>query len=204
MWKKRSILLLLALTMACSSTLYGCDVMKIPTESGANASEENSGETSGEDKDSGGADKTDSNGKEKSEDAKGGLSAEKCNALWKEYLGQQTLCHLHWQICVDTRLLPIQPYRPARTYQCGNFCHIPPLLSYSCAMPITPVTFSLASSQSKYASLTSLLYYTADRNCCQYSISRSIDYAVMFQKKCDKTKTLWKTETFLLCYCIIA
>ena len=181
MWKKRSILLLFALTMACSGTLYGCDVMKAPTESDANASEENSGETSGEDKDSGGADKTDSNGKEK-----------------------QTLCHLHWQICVDTRLLPIQPYRPARTYQCGNFCHIPPLLSYSCAMPITPVTFSLASSQSKYASLTSLLYYTADRNCCQYSISRSIDYAVMFQKKCDKTKTLWKTETFLLCYCIIA
>ena len=95
MWKKRSILLLLALTMACSSTLYGCDVMKTPTESGANASEENSGETSGEDKDSGGADKTDSNGKEKSEDAKGGLSAEECNALWKEYLGQQTLCQIN-------------------------------------------------------------------------------------------------------------
>lgn len=173
--------------MACSGTLYGCDVMKAPTESDANASEENSGETSGEDKDSGGADKTDSNGKEKSEDAKGGLSAEECNALWKEYLGQQTLCQLHWQICVDTRLLPIQPYwqpehigkLPAEIAelflrQCGNFCHIPPLLSYSCAMPITPVTFSLASSQSKYASLTSLLYYTADRNCCQYSISRSI------------------------------
>ena len=95
MWKKRSILLLFALTMACSSTLYGCDGMKTPTESGADASEENSGETSGEDKDSGGADKTDSNGKEKSEDAKGGLSAEKCNALWKEYLGQQTLCQIN-------------------------------------------------------------------------------------------------------------
>ncbi len=88
MWKKRSILLLFALTIACSSTLYGCDVMKTPTESDANASEENSGETSGKDKDSGGADKTDSNGKEKSEDAKGGLSAEECNALWKEYLEQ--------------------------------------------------------------------------------------------------------------------
>ena len=95
MWKKRSILLLFALTIACSSTLYGCDGMKTPTESGADASEENSGETSGEDKDSGGADKTDSNGKEKSEDAKGGLSAEKCNALWKEYLGQQTLCQIN-------------------------------------------------------------------------------------------------------------
>ena len=43
MWKKRSILLLLALTMACSSTLYGCDVTKAPAESGANASEGNSG-----------------------------------------------------------------------------------------------------------------------------------------------------------------
>lgn len=95
MWKKRSILLLFALTIACSSTLYGCDGMKTPTESGADASEENSGETSGEDKDSGGADKTDSNGKEKSEDAKGGLSAEECNALWKEYLGQQTLCQIN-------------------------------------------------------------------------------------------------------------
>ena len=62
MWKKRSILLLLALTMACSSTLYGCDVMKAPAESGANASEGNSGEASGEDKDSGSAGKTDPNG----------------------------------------------------------------------------------------------------------------------------------------------
>ena len=158
MWKKRSILLLFALTMACSGTLYGCDVMKAPTESDANASEENSGETYGEDKDSGGADKTDSNGKEKSEDAKGGLSAEKCNALWKEYLGQQTLCHLHWQICVDTRLLPIQPASPNISVRKFLPYTSPPILLLCHADYASNVLFGIVTVKVCIAHFSTLLY----------------------------------------------